>query len=290
MSEVDRGDWTRWPQSYRERLPVPQLSAHVSCVWLQEVAPDAEPYWFQAVPNGTVEVVCVLGGMPYVIGLQSGRTRELLTPGTVMVGVRFRPGAAAPVVRASAGDLVDLTVGYDDLWNPRAALRVGELVAAARSPQDAAARLEAEVLRLVHAAAEPDPVVRAAVGLLTTGPVNAVHTLAAELYVSDSQLRRRFSTAVGCSPKVLQRTLRFWGFLALAQAGPRPRRSLTELAAVAGYADQAHLSREVVSITGVPPTELLAGLERTCGEHHDHTATYQPLLTDLFKRWHSSRS
>jgi AraC-like DNA-binding protein len=275
MSEPERDGWFRWPQSYRERPPVAELAPFVSCVWVQEVAPDAPPYIFQAVPNGSVEVVCVLGQPPHVIGMQSARTRELLQPGTVMVGVRFRPGAATPVLRSPGRDLVDLTVGFDDLWRGPA-LDVGEQVAAAHSTQDAAARLEGEVLRQVRAAADPDPLVRAAVGLLLAEPVHAVRTLTTELYISDSQLRRRFMTAVGCPPKVLHRTLRFWGFLALAQA--KDGRSLAALASSAGYADHAHLTRESVSITGLAPTELLAGIDRCCGESHNHAATYQPLL------------
>ncbi|MEU5881805.1 helix-turn-helix domain-containing protein [Spirillospora sp. NPDC047279] len=268
--------WFRWPQSYRERPPRAELAPYVSCVWVQEVGPDAPPYVFQAVPNGSVEIVCVLGGLPHVIGVQSGRTRETLAPGTVMVGVRLRPGAAAPLLRASAGELADLTVGFDDVWRG-SAQRMGERLATVCSPQEAAARLEAEVLRRIRAATGPDPLVRAAVGLLITDPANAVRTLTTELNISDSQLRRRFVTAVGCPPKVLHRTLRFWGFLALARAGA-PGSSLTTLAAYAGYADQAHLTRECAAITGMPPTELLAGIERNCGESHDHSATYQPLL------------
>lgn len=194
-----------------------------------------------------------------------------------MVGVRLRPGAAGPVLRASAADLVDLTVGFEDLWRG-SALRVGERLAAALSPRDAAARPEAEVLRRVRAATDPDPLVREAVRLLVTDPANAVRTLTGELHISDSQLRRRFIASVGCPPKVLHRTLRFWGFLALARARPRSGRSLAALAAGAGYADQAHLARESVSITGLPPTDLLAGIERCCGESHNHAATYQPLL------------
>jgi AraC-like DNA-binding protein len=142
---------------------VAELAPYVSCVWVQEVAPDSPPYAFQAVPNGSVEVVCILGGLPFVIGVQM----------------------------------------FD--------------------------------------------------------PANAVRTLTAELHISDSQLRRRFRTAVGCPPKVLHRTLRFWGFLALAQSGPQRRGSLTALAGSAGYADQAHLTRESVAITGVTPSELPAG-------------------------------
>jgi AraC-like DNA-binding protein len=256
---------------------VPELAPYVSCVWVQEVSPDSSPFAFQAVPNGCVEVVCVLGGLPYVIGIQSGLTREILAPGTVMVGVRFRPGAAAPVLRTPAGKMVDLTVGCDDLWRG-SAVSVGEVLAAAGSPQEAARLLEAEVLRRVRAATDPDPLVRSAVGMLVFDPANAVRTLTTELHISDSQLRRRFMTAVGCPPKVLHRTLRFWGFLALAQSGPQRRRSLAALAGSAGYADQAHLARESVAITGVAPSELLAGIERNCGENHNHAPTYLPLL------------
>lgn len=277
MSEIDRSTWFRWPQSYRERAPVPELAPYVSCVWVQEVAPGFPPFAFQAVPNGCVEVVCIMGGLPFVIGIQSGLTREMLAPGTVMVGVRFRPGAAAPVLRTSAGEMVDLTVGCDDLWRGSAGA-VGEALAAAGSPQEAAGVLEAEVLRRVRAATDPDPLVRSAVGMLVFDPANAVRTLTTELHISDSQLRRRFMTAVGCPPKVLHRTLRFWGFLALAQSGPQRRRSLAALAGSAGYADQAHLARESVAITGVAPSELLAGIERNCGENHNHAPTYLPLL------------
>jgi AraC-like DNA-binding protein len=114
--------------------------------------------------------------------------------------------------------------------------------------------------------------------MLVFDPANAVRTLTTELHISDSQLRRRFMTAVGCPPKVLHRTLRFWGFLALAQSGPQRRLSLAALAGSAGYADQAHLARESVAITGVAPSELLAGIERNCGENHNHAPTYLPLL------------
>jgi hypothetical protein len=105
-------------------------------------------------------------------------------------GAWFRPGAAAPVLRTSAAEMVDLTVGCDDLWHG-SALPVGERPAVATSPQDAARLLEAEVLRLVRAATDPDPVVRSAVGMLVFDPANAVRALTTELHISDSQLRRR---------------------------------------------------------------------------------------------------
>lgn len=78
-----------------------------------------------------------------------------------------------------------------------------------------------------------------------------VGSLDSTLAISSSQLRRRCLETVGLGPKALQRTLRFQGFLALAQAGVSAsgRRgtdglaSLASLAVDVGYADQAHLGR-----------------------------------------------
>jgi hypothetical protein len=85
------------------------------------------------------------------------------------------------------------------------------------------------------------------------------------------------------SPKVLQRTLRFQGFLALAQAGVtatgrRGADGMAGLAIDAGYADQAHLSRECLRLTGLTPRGLLGGDIDRCACGHDHSASYKPFL------------
>jgi AraC-like DNA-binding protein len=96
------------------------------------------------------------------------------------------------------------------------------------------------------------------------------------LAISASQLRRRCLAAVGTGPKALQRTLRFQGFLALVQSAQGG--GLAALAAEAGYADHAHLSRECVRLTGVPPSALLADKAGRCDCGHDHSASYAPFL------------
>jgi AraC-like DNA-binding protein len=54
------------------------------------------------------------------------------------------------------------------------------------------------------------------------------------------------------------------------------------LAVDVGYADQAHLSRECLRLTGLTPRQLLGGdidgsVDR-CACGHDHSASYQPFL------------
>jgi AraC-like DNA-binding protein len=78
-----------------------------------------------------------------------------------------------------------------------------------------------------------------------------VEALAADLGLSERQLRRRFHAAAGYGPKMLQRVLRFRRFLAAAD------RDLARAALDAGYADQSHLTRECAQLAGRTPAALL---------------------------------
>ena len=82
-----------------------------------------------------------------------------------------------------------------------------------------------------------------------------VHELGRALYVSPRQLQRRLLAASGYTPKALHRVLRLQRLLALAgRAGPS---SLAMLALRAGYADQAHMTRDVRDLAGATPAALL---------------------------------
>ncbi|OMI40139.1 AraC family transcription regulator [Streptomyces sparsogenes DSM 40356] len=67
-------------------------------------------------------------------------------------------------------------------------------------------------------------------------------------------MHRRSLAAFGYGPKTLARVLRLNRALDAARAGT----AFAEVAALAGYADQAHLAREVKALTGVPLGRLLA--------------------------------
>ena len=103
-------------QSYVERPPVPALTGLVSSVWIQRVSPAADPYTQRNIPNGGVELLCPVGSVPRVVGPLTRPLVEVLVPGTTVVGVRLRPGAAASVLGLPASELADLVVGTDELW------------------------------------------------------------------------------------------------------------------------------------------------------------------------------
>ena len=261
-------------QTYRERLPPPEIASHVASVWALEVASAGPAYEHRTAPNGSVEISYELGmDVLHVSGPQRGSTVACVPPGTTVVGMRFRPGAAQAILGLPTSELVDLRVEVDRLWGGEPAT-LGERLAEAGSRRRVEALLEEEVTRRLVSAPAPDPLVLAAVGRLRPWLASSVAEPTADLYVSPRQLRRRFVAALGYGPKTFQRILRFQGFLALAHAYRDGQVSLARLARRAGYADQAHLTRECDVLVGLPPRAFLTEIWRNCGPNHDHEASF----------------
>jgi AraC-like DNA-binding protein len=271
-------------QSYRERLPVPPLAGHVSSVWIQHVAADGPAYEHRTVPNGAAEISFALGNDAVtVVGPRRRPAVERLAPGSTVVGIRFRPGVTPSILGPPTSELVDQQVEIDRLWG-RAATSLAERLAETRSPEKAAQLLELEVSRRSADAIDADPLVTAAIGRLQPWRPDDVATWTDGLYISTRQLRRRFVAAMGFGPKALQRILRFQGFLALSQARHGSRTSLARLATLAGYADQAHLTRESSVLTGLTPRTFLEEMWASCGVNHDHEASFARVRGALLAR------
>jgi AraC-like DNA-binding protein len=264
-------------QTYDESPPVPALAGLVRTVWIQHTG--SRPYPQRDLPTGGVELHCPIGAVPRLVGPLTRAKVQLLPPDTTIVGVRFMPGAGTPFLGVPADELVDLVVELDQLWGPTA-VALAELIAGAATPHAALIQLQ---LALAARNLEPDPFVAEMVQQLMPWRPTEISTVADHLALSESQLRRRCLTAVGVGPKTLQRTLRFQGYLALAQAGFGD--GLADLAAQTGYADHAHLSRECLRLTGLTPRDLLGDKADRCDCGHDHSASYGPFLAD----WYDAR-
>jgi len=266
-------------ESYVERLPLPGLAGVVRTVWIQRTG--AAAYVQRHLPTGGIEIHFPIGGHPQLLGPLTGPEIEVVPPHTTIVGVRFQPGSP-PLLPAVLDDLADQRLSLAELWGSSVD-RLVEAMARAATPERALMFMQAHLLQEFRSAAGVDPLVGEAVRMLMPWhPVN-IDTLATHLALSASQLRRRCLHAVGVSPKVLQRTLRFQGFLALAQAGAmatgrRGADGVAGLAVDAGYADQAHLSRECLRLTGLTPRQLLGGSIDRCACGHEHSASYKPFL------------
>ncbi|MCL9758476.1 helix-turn-helix transcriptional regulator [Frankia sp. AiPa1] len=139
------------------------------------------------------------------------------------------------------------SVGRGSVADGAAELRAAEHQMAARE----AAELEAALAARAPDPGLHDPLAPAIVA--GTRDHLRVGTLAQEVGLSERQLLRRSRRAFGYGPMTLARILRLQDALRAARLG----HGLASVAAMTGYADQAHLAREVRALTGVTATHLL---------------------------------
>ncbi|MFG2000172.1 DUF6597 domain-containing transcriptional factor [Spirillospora sp. NPDC048911] len=236
-------------------LPAP-AGAGLACVWRHELAAGAgEPYEQRVVPDGCVDLIWwSRDARIQVAGPDTGPMLARLDPGDRLIGVRFRPGMAAPILGVPADAVRDARPPLRDLWGPEAD-RLGEALASAGDPAQVLTRA---VLRRSTESEPADPIVQPLLRDLAGRPVSEA---ADALGLGERQLRRRVLAAFGYGPKTVQRVLRFQKALGLAYAG----RPLADVAYATGYSDQAHLAHEVRELAGAPLTALLekaASLER----------------------------
>jgi AraC-like DNA-binding protein len=90
--------------------------------------------------------------------------------------------------------------------------------------------------------------------LLAAGGTVPVAALTAEVGWSARYLTDRFRTEIGLKPKEAARVTRFDRARRRLVPGVR----LADVAAGAGYFDQAHLAREFRALAGCPPSQWLA--------------------------------
>jgi AraC-like DNA-binding protein len=216
---------------YREWAPPPAWRHAVACCWEQRVTVDRVQ---RVVPDGHADILVYESGAIEVVGLADEVALPTLPTGTAIQGVRIRPEAVAATFRVAASELTNRTVAGDDMFGARRARQLTD---------------QRELDAWLTSVQTDDRTV-AATRLLASLPVGMA---AEELGITIRQLRRILISNVGLAPKPYQRVVRFQRFLAAAEGG----QGLAAAAAEAGYADQAHLTREVRALTAVTPALLL---------------------------------
>ncbi|MGI5502235.1 DUF6597 domain-containing transcriptional factor [Lentzea sp. CA-135723] len=210
---------------YAER-PAP---AGLACLWTRTVS---TPTVQRVVPDGCTDLMwSPASGTLMVAGPDTRAQMASVSSGT-LYGVRLPPGAFPSVFGVPAHAVRDLRVP------------LAELVPSARLDSFSS------MVAFCASRVVVDPALAATASLLRSGDVASA---AWEIGLSSRQLRRRCLDAFGYPPKVLQRVLRFDSALRLAWAGE----SFASVALAAGYADQAHLAREVRSLAGVSLGQLI---------------------------------
>ncbi|HEY0838777.1 MAG TPA: AraC family transcriptional regulator [Vulgatibacter sp.] len=262
------------PHVFARAPRVPRLHGLVTTLWVSSRgAASCGPRLERVLPTGAVHLVLRFGGPPLRVDGHSlgheivggSRTEAYVREvswSTGSVGAQLAPGAACAVLGLPAVELADRHTALADLWGQEAH-EWRERIAAEASP---AKRLDRfEQLLASRISTGPERMIGWAVGEIAKG--TDIGRIVEASGFSHRHFLSIFRREVGLAPKRFARVVRFQRsieVLSKAEGGA----SLAEVAHAAGYADQAHFTREFTAMAGLPPGRYRAAPRR----HPNHVA------------------
>ncbi len=235
--------------TYRELAPPAELKRLAEGFWITEALHNVS---HSVPPDGCVDIVYSPEMGLRAVGAMTVAQSFAMHGGTRTVGVRFRPGMARQILRLPLVNLSDSSVLLEQLWGRRGRELSDQLAGA-----DSAAESLAVMRQAVDRSDAEANSVQRAIGYMASvqGRVNLDH-LACEANLSSRQFRRRCLEESGLTPKRLSRILRLRHAEMLARREPHP--NWAEIAAEAGYFDQAHLIRDFREFLRQTPVSVLS--------------------------------
>ena len=206
--------------------------------WRSVAPPDGRTT--RILPDGCLDLIWNDGSV-FVAGPDTVAEVASSPPGSRFAALRFAAGTGPGVLGVPADELLDRQVPLEDLWPAAEVRRLAEAT-------DPIAALESVAARRFQ---QPDRTMVAVAEAAQAG--RQVSAIADSCALSPRHLHRLCKTAFGYGPKTLHRILRLQRAVRLARGGL----PFADVSAVAGYADQAHLAREVKALAGVPLSGLI---------------------------------
>jgi AraC-like DNA-binding protein len=253
---------------YREVLPDRRLRHALKCYWF--LSGRIEPQEHDRIlPDGCCELIFHCGDQftqqlderqleqPRTLLIGPTTRAVVVRPGRMVdvIGVRFRPGGAALLGGAPARELRDraLDAHAAGVQLPRDLL---ERIADAQSDRERTAVLDGVFSHQFTRTHLDQRMLALQYCIVAGGGEVRTRFLAEAAGLSTRQLQRRFLQATGVTPKLLSRLVRLQRALTVGQ---QRGSTLASVAAAAGYADQAHFTRDFREFAGVSPSEYFRG-------------------------------
>ncbi len=242
-------------------VPSPDLADHVRRYWC--------PVW--SLPPGEVTVqrvlqypVCLLvvtNDYATLVGPTSGLSAQELTGSGWAVGVMLQPAAGTLVSGRSVDQLADQVLPITEATGVDGARLTDDVRSAiGDAAADPDVRMEAvlvmeEALRALPPVDEEGLLVNAIVEYVEGDTeVQRVSQVCEKFAISERSLQRLTARRIGLGPKWLIQRRRLHE-VAERLRGPEPP-DLAGVAADLGYSDQAHLTRDFRTVTGLTPGEF----------------------------------
>ncbi len=254
---------------YQTYKPSEELAYFVKCCWTLE-SPKEETYEKQTiVPDGCMEMIFHYGDLYsqylengnsliqpkcFVIG-QLTRPLEIKPTGeTGIFSVRFHPNGFLPFASVPIKEMENTAVPLEKLFG-QDGREIEQQILTASSTAERIKLIETFLLNRLADTETIDRIVKSTVEtILTANGQLSVKELSKRTDVNRRQLERKFSSAIGLSPKQLSKTIRLQATLKMLLN--KKFTSLTALAYENEFYDQAHFIKDFKDLTGFTPKEF----------------------------------
>jgi AraC-like DNA-binding protein len=234
----------------------PRLADKIDCYWTFTVErPSVE---LRIIPDGRIDLIFDLDtGEAFIAGPNQRPFDVRHERQTRLLGATMSPEIASAALETEIGAIGGEWRALDSVLGPFARQLAGRIVA---GESDAARLAVLETFLLARIGAVDRRVSRAVAGIARSNGRIGVAALSRDSGASPRNLTRLFDRWVGLPPKTFARIARAQEALRRLQETPAP--NFKTLAAELGFADQAHMSRELKKITGVQPSQMSETFKR----------------------------
>jgi AraC-like DNA-binding protein len=249
--------------------PTSELIDFVKCYWTLESEKENTPVKNIIVPDGTMKLIFHYGEaykhhpkngesitLPkyFLIGqlTQPYVVEPLGITGTFIV--RFQPNGFLPFATIPIKEMENTAIPLNKLFG-KDGDDIGRNILNANCTSKRIALIETFLFNRLADKNNIDKIVKSTVEtILNANGQFSIGELSKQNNINRRQLTRKFSSAIGLSPKQLSKTIRIQG--TLKSLITNDVNSLTDLAYQNNYFDQAHFIKDFKEFTGLTPKEF----------------------------------
>jgi AraC-like DNA-binding protein len=255
--------------NYQTFEPGEDLITFVKCYWTLEAPEDPNPQRQTIVADGCMEMIFHYGDLYkqyltndnsiiqprcFVVGQLTQPLKIEPIGETGIFAVRFHPGGFMPFATIPIKEMENKAVSLEALFNEDGQ-QIAQKILQANTTLERIELIEEFLINRLASSNTVDRIIRSTVEtILTANGQIPVDELTKQININRRQLERKFSSAIGLSPKQLSKTIRLQATLKMMVN--KQFTSLTALASEGEYYDQAHFIKDFKEFTGLTPKEF----------------------------------
>lgn len=254
---------------YQTFEPNEVLSEFVNCYWTLENPKEVNPQRQTIVPDGCMEMIFHCGDLYrqfdkneksivqprcFVFGQLTEPLTIAPTGETNIFAIRFSPHGFLPFATIPIKEMENRATSLEILFGSKG-IEIEQQIVNAMTTKDRIKHIETFLSNQMSNVEYIHSTVQSAVEtILSAKGQFSVGDLSKQIRVNRRQLERKFSSAIGLSPKQLSKIIRLQATLKMLLS--KEFTSLTALSYQGEFYDQAHFIKDFKEFTGMTPKEF----------------------------------